>query len=61
MKDKTISELLDELKETIKESADLLWEWEGCDGYCDLLRDLVPMVDYIKKRLKEENESNISN
>lgn len=53
--------MLDELKETIHKSVDLLWEWEGCEGYCDLLKDLVPMVDYIKKRLKEENESNISN
>lgn len=61
MKDKTISEMLDELKETINKSANLLWEWEGCEGYCDLLNDLVPMVDYIKKRLKEEYESNISN
>lgn len=61
MKNKTISELLDELKETINKSADLLWEWEGCESYCDLLKDLVPMVDYIKKRFKEENESNISN
>ena len=54
MKDKenkTISELLDELKETIKKSSELLWEWEGCEGYCELLDDLIPMVDEIRENL----------
>lgn len=50
MKDKTISEMLDDLKETIKQHSQALWEWEGCEGYCDLLNDLVPMVDEIQEK-----------
>ena len=52
MKDKTISEMLDDLKETIKQHSKSLWEAEGCEWYCDLLNDLVPMVDEIKEKSK---------
>lgn len=42
-----IKDKLIELKEKIKHNHDWLWDMEGSESYCELLSELLPMVDEI--------------
>lgn len=42
---------IEKLTEVCDEAENLLWEWEGCAGYCDLVRSIKTCLDDLQSEI----------